>query len=233
MRRVCSISKPPFAASTISAPSVRVADERFTVERGVSAKNHRKQKFVEVNVFAARVMDLARGLIALPGYREAIVRPGDHEIPRRHLVERECACLVRADSRRRTKRLNSRQAFDDGVLLGEFAGSKGQQCRHHGWKACGNTRDGESYAGYKKCLEILSVGPSQEDDPHNGKTAEQNEDAGAFIEFPLQGCLFGLSLIEHAGDLPDLRGHPGASDDHLSPPSCHRCVHEGHVDAVT
>ena len=93
----------------------RVADARPVADDGVVGQRHRQHERLERGVAGARHAQDATGRrVALAVDAEAPA--DDHQLARRHLVQRERARLVGADRRRRAERLDRLQPLDDGAL---------------------------------------------------------------------------------------------------------------------
>ena len=134
----------------------RVADQRFAVEPSVGAQRHRQQDLVEIDLGAAGVQQLALGAVAFARHLVAVL-PGDRELTRRHLVERQRAGLVRADGRHRTQRLYRRQPLDDRILCRQLACARRVHRRHHCRQAGRDGGNRQRHTGNEDRIKGLAV----------------------------------------------------------------------------
>ena len=102
------------------------------------------------------MLDLPGGGVALAGDREPVAAR-HHQLPGRHLVQRQRAGLVRADGRHRPERLDRGQPLHDGVVLGQHPRAHRVQRRDHGRQAGRDGRDGQGHAGEEQLVEGLVV----------------------------------------------------------------------------
>ena len=72
----------------------------------------------------------------------------------------------------------------------------------------------------------------QHDDEHQCDRGGGGDHHRQLVELLRQRRLLFFGLVQHIGDLPDLRVHPGPGHDHLAPPARHGRVHVRHVEAV-
>ena len=125
-----SASRPPFSASTTSAPSVGSPisspsrDHRVRGEQPSAAGTGRAER----PAAPATRLIVALGRVAAAGDR--VPPPGQRQLDRRHLVQRQRPGLVRVDRRRRAERLGRAEPLHDRVRLREHLRAEREDRRH-------------------------------------------------------------------------------------------------------
>ena len=141
----------------------RVADARPVADDGIVGQRHRQHERLERDVAGAgHAQDATGRRVALAVDGEAPA--DDHELARRHLVQRERARLVGADRRRRAERLDRLQPLDDRALVRQLLGADRQQHRDHGRETGRDGGDGEGDARQEQRVEVLAAGEAEDDD---------------------------------------------------------------------
>ena len=179
----------------------------------------------------ADVADLPAGAVALAGDVEPVLT-GDHQLTRRHLVQRQRPGLVRADGRGRPQGLDRGQPFDDGMSVRDLPGAHREQSGDHRGQPRGNGGDRQGDAGDEQRVEGLAPGQAQDDHQDQRGGGDQGDDLGQRVQLLLQRRLGGLGVGQHVGDVPDLGLHPGRRHHELATAAGDRGVHEGHAGAV-
>ena len=114
--RVAAGSRPPFSASTTSAPSVGSPISSPSRDDRVRREQHRQQELLErARPAAGDALDRPLGRVAAAGDR--VAPAGDRQLDGGHLVQRQRAGLVGVDRRRRAERLGRAQPLHDRVRL--------------------------------------------------------------------------------------------------------------------
>ena len=141
----------------------RVSDDLAVANGGVVRERHRQQERLERRVRLARdAEDLAFGRVALAFDR--VAPADDHELARRHLVERQRAGLVRADRRRRAERLHRAQPLHDRALGGERLRPQREHGRDDRGEAGRDRGDREADPDQEELVEVVAANEPENDD---------------------------------------------------------------------
>ena len=149
-----------------------------------------------------------------------------------HLVHRERSGLVRADVGHGTEGLDGREPADQRILPHHFSGSEGQRNCHHGRKCLGDRRYGQGDGGEEHEHEGLAPEEAGDEEDRAQEKNGQGESPPELGKPLLERRLDLFFLLEHAGDLPDLRVHASGHDHSGGPTVGHGSPLVGHVHSV-
>ena len=187
------------------------------IRKRIIAEGQRLQEVVEPT-------DL--GVIALEQ------RPVGEDLLDGHAVHREGPRLVGADGCDGPQCLHGRQLPDQGIVLDHLARPQGKRDGDDGGQGLGDGGHGK-----RNGREEHQHGGLAPQEPHaEDEGADEKNGHGELLaendEAPLEGGLALPFLLEHGGDLAELRAHPRADDDTGAPAVGHDGALEGHVRAV-
>ena len=174
--------------------------------------------------------DLALGRIALAV--DGVAPPGDDQLARGHLVQRQRSRLVRTDRRGRAEGLDRAQPLHDRALRCERLRPQREHRRHDSGQPGRDRGDREADPDQEEVVERLAADEPDQDDERQRDRGHDRDQHGQLVELARERRLLLLDLAQHPRDLADLGRHSRRRHDHLAPPARHGRVHVRHVDAV-
>ena len=156
-------------------------------EPRVGRERRRAQQFVQrpaVRDRRAFVQERSFRRVADAGHVDHV--PVHPDLPRRHLVLRERAGLVRADDRRAAERLHGREAADQRAALHEPLHAQRERNRDDGRQRLGHDGDRERDAEHQHVDERLAAHDTQRDDDDDDRERGAHQRAAEAVEVLLQ-----------------------------------------------
>ena len=159
----------------------RVADDLAVTHRRVVGEGHREEERLEGRVRLARdAKDLALGGVALA--LDRVATPGDQQLARGHLVQRQRARLVGADRRRRAERLHRPQPLDDRSLRRERLRPEREHGRDDRRQPGRDRRDREGDADHEQVVEVVAADQPEQDHERQRDRRHDRDEHGQLVE---------------------------------------------------